>query len=303
MKIFNRVVLLSLSGMMAAQAANAQNQSQLGLSTTPTWRSWMSTEVEQAWTEGYKGAGTSITLVDDFTSRYRFGGNLGDGVRTLRHGEWTLKEASMIAPSAKLSTHDFYSRRPVALGSGLNVLNLSYGIYGRINRAQNWNRQEKSIIDYATNGQAVIVKSAGNDGVAMMSPNSRGQIDALNLSLRGRQSAIFVGALSSNGTTESPATLASYSNKPGSDPTLQAQFLVVGVRGDSTSLYGTSFAAPVVSGYAAILGSKFTTANPTQITNRLLNTARQDTLQGYTPALYGRGEASIGRALAPVSIN
>jgi subtilisin family serine protease len=67
-------------------------------------------------------------------------------------------------------------------------------------------------------------------------------------------------------------------------------------------LYGTSFAAPIVSGYAAILSSKFTSANPTQITSQLLNTARQDTISGYNSAIHGRGEASITRALSPVSI-
>ena len=83
---------------------------------------------------------------------------------------------------------------------------------------------------------------------------------------------------------------------------LQQQFLVVGVAGSNTGLYGTSFAAPVISGYAAVLGSKFTTATPTQITNQLLSTARQDTISGYKASLHGRGEASLSRALAPKTI-
>lgn len=40
----------------------------------------------------------------------------------------------------------------------------------------------------------------------------------------------------------------------------------------------------------------------TQITNQLLNTARKDTLLNYDPAVYGQGEASLTRALAPRSI-
>ncbi len=84
---------------------------------------------------------------------------------------------------------------------------------------------------------------------------------------------------------------------------MQNQFLAVGVRDDLTGLNGTSFAAPVVSGYAAVLGSKFTTATPVQITNQLLNTARTDTILNYSTAVHGRGEASIARALAPASIN
>ena len=84
---------------------------------------------------------------------------------------------------------------------------------------------------------------------------------------------------------------------------MQNQFLTVGVRGDLTRLYGTSLAAPVVSGYAAVLGSKFTSATPTQITRRLLDTARTDTINGYNASVHGKGEASLTRALAPISIN
>ena len=72
--------------------------------------------------------------------------------------------------------------------------------------------------------------------------------------------------------------------------------------GNNTGLYGTSFAAPVVTGYAAILGSKFRSATPTQVTNQLLATARTDTVTNYTASRFGRGEASLSRALAPVVI-
>ncbi|TIT08725.1 MAG: peptidase S8 and S53 subtilisin kexin sedolisin, partial [Mesorhizobium sp.] len=41
---------------------------------------------------------------------------------------------------------------------------------------------------------------------------------------------------------------------------------------------------------------------PTQITNQLLNTARTDTLLNYNASVYGKGEASLSRALAPASI-
>ena len=58
----------------------------------------------------------------------------------------------------------------------------------------------------------------------------------------------------------------------------------------------------MITGYAAILGSKFTSATPTQITNQLLNTARKDTLLNYNAATFGQGEASLTNALAPLSI-
>jgi len=266
--------------------------------------SWMSPEIGAAWSAGYKGQGVTLTFVDDFSSTSKFSGNFGTGVQTLRHGEWTRMEGGLIAPSATIVSQDFSSGRTVGLARGLNVINLSYAMYAAKGYTANqigWSAQESSLINYA-GGSAVIAKAAGNDGVAVGAANSKGQVDYLNLALVGKTSAIFVGALNSNGTTTSKATLASYSDFAGSNASVQKNFLVVGVTGDKTGLYGTSFAAPIVAGYAAVLGSKFNTATSTQITNQLLNTARQDTLMNYSANIYGRGEASISRALAPVSI-
>ena len=100
--------------------------------------------------------------------------------------------------------------------------------------------------------------------------------------------------------TQTPAW---YSNTAGNNTTVQNQFLVVSVDGGTTGLYGTSFAAPIVSGYAAIVSSKFTTASATQVASQLLTTARQDTILRYDAALHGQGEACISCALAPVSVN
>lgn len=271
----------------------------------PVLRDWMSPEVGEAWGAGYKGQGVTVTVVDDFRSPYKYYGNLTGKTELLRHGEWTSKEASLIAPSAKIVKFDFTSKAAVPLASGLNVLNLSYGMiasagYGAVR----WSSREASIIQYAKEGRAVVSKAAGNDyGTAVGEATSGGNFDYLNRDLIGKPSAIFVGALDRNGTVDQKASLASYSNVAGQNVTVQNQFLVVGVRGDITGLYGTSFAAPVVAGYAAIVGSKFTQATPTQVTNQLLDTARTDTILNYNAATHGRGEASLTRALAPLSIH
>jgi subtilisin family serine protease len=188
----------------------------------------------------------------------------------------------------------------------LNVLNLSYGMFaanGLRNAQIAWTPRESSVITYAHNGAAVVVKSAGNHAIAVGGVNSSGEVDYLDRALIGADAAIFVGALVGHGTVANPTSLASFSNFAGTDLTVQNQFLGVGVRSDVTGLNGTSFAAPIVSGYAAVIGSKFTTATPVQITNQLLNTARTDTILNYSAAVHGRGEASIARALAPASIN
>ncbi|WP_245488928.1 S8 family serine peptidase [Mesorhizobium sp. M7D.F.Ca.US.004.03.1.1] len=295
-----------LSALCVSDQSSASICLSATLPTTPsqTVQNWMSPDVGAAWRAGYKGKGVTITIVDDFSSTSRFSGNFGVGVQTQRHGEWTREEASMIAPLATIRSKDFSTASSVTLAPGLNVLNLSYGMYAKAGYSANqigWSAEEASIISYATKGTAVVSKAAGNDSVAVGGITG-GQQDYLDLALIGKTSAIFVGALNANGTTSNPTGMAWYSNTAGSNPLVQSHFLVVGVAGDKTGLYGTSFAAPIISGYAAIVGSKFTKATPTQITNQLLNTARTDTLIGYSPSVYGKGEASLSRALAPVSI-
>jgi subtilisin family serine protease len=314
-----RIALMAAVALLAAGQALAQpagrgpggggggggNGGGGGSTSGPTLQSWMSQEVGDAWRQGYQGKGATITVIDDFNSNVGFYGNLTGSTELRRHGEWTLRQASLIAPQANMRSHEFTSGSAVSLARrSFNVLNLSYGMMAPAGYSTvNWSRQESSIIGYARDGRAVISKAAGNDsGTAVGQPNANGQLDYLNRDLIGAQSAIFVGALSTNGTTAAPATMASYSNIAGNNTTVQNQFLVVGVEGHKTGLYGTSFAAPIVSGYAAIVRSKFTRASPTEVANQLLNTARQDTISGYNPAIHGRGEASITRALAPSSI-
>ncbi len=283
--------------------AVAQNRPRPNAPASPVLQSWMSPEVGAAWASGYRGQGITITIVDDFSSASRFRGNLSGASERLRHGEWTRKEAGLIAPSATLRSHDFATGRTVPLNTGFNVLNLSYGMMATAGLGTvGWSAQESSILLYAGEGRAVVSKAAGNDAVAVGQPNAAGTLDYLNRDLIGKPSAIFVGALSRNGTVAAPASMASYSNFAGADVTVQNQFVVVGVESSKTGLAGTSFAAPIVSGYAAILASKFTAATPNQITSQLLTTARQDTVQGYNAAIHGRGEASITRALSPVAI-
>lgn len=272
----------------------------------PVLQPWMHADVAEAWNSGYTGRGATIGVIDDFSSDRMLTGDIGTGETSQQHGRWTAAMAGAIAPSARMHLQDFSSGRPVALARrGLNVLNLSYGVVADDGYSLSdirWSWRERSIIYYAMRGRAVVAKSAGNDGVAVGEANASGKKDYLGAALIGRQSAIFVGALNRNGSVEAPAQMTRYSNIAGTDETVQNQFLAVGVETDKIGLRGTSFAAPVVSGYAAILGSKFHRATPTQISNRLLDTARQDTVVNYDPAIYGRGEASLSRALAPVAI-
>ena len=306
---FTAFSLVALSACGGGDETGSSTSSSSPVSFVTSYFPWMSSEIQNAWAAGFFGQGTRLIVVDDFQSTDEIQGNLGLGVTNETHGTWVANHVEMLSPGADLGTQDFTDRSTVSLSAGkLNIINLSYGMpesFGP-NALIAWGPREASILSHA-NGMAVVVKSAGNNATAV-GDIFQGKHDYLARDLIGRPTAIFVGALANHGTTDSPAQLASYSNYAGTDARVQEQFLVVGVTGRSlsnggTNLSGTSFAAPQVASYAAILGSKFTSANAQQITDQLLDTARTDTIQGYNVAVHGQGEVSLSRALAPQSIN
>jgi len=310
---------------------------------------WMHVEVPSAWSANasaangydYLGQGVAITFVDDFNSGDTFAGNLDGTQVSLTHGYWTSTEGGMVAPNADIYGKDFStSQTAVSLQSAnLNVFNASYGwIEFDTAWTGSLDPQEQSLVDLAAAGAAVLSKSAGNDYGAAVGdgkeymlvgggkPKTATTYDYFAKELIQAAidnpdtfSGIFVGALDANSTevwsdgatyTGPKVGIASYSTVAGDITAVQDHFVVVGVRNDLTGLAGTSFAAPVISAYAAILGSKFQTATATQVANRLLSTARTDTLVDIGPAgygaedraIYGMGEASIYRAMAADSI-
>ena len=70
----------------------------------PVAAPWMSSEVGDAWRQGYRGQGTTITVIDQFNGpdTDKFEGNLSGKVQTLLHGQWTAMEAGMVAPQARV---------------------------------------------------------------------------------------------------------------------------------------------------------------------------------------------------------
>ena len=273
------------------------------------WNAWMHGDVWNAWTQGYKGQGVKITVVDNYSGN-PLNGSLNGVSDVLSHGEFVLKTAGIVAREAELRPVDFsYStNQPLRLvAGGMNVINASYAILSSsaATAEQALSIRERSIIQHARNGAAVVVMAAGNyqsGGFTVTTGKQNGKYLAMSSGLFNAQSAIFVGALDRNGSPENKARLASYSNYAGANTDYQKQFLVVGVdEANMGGLRGTSFAAPIVSGYAAIVGSKFH-VSPAKVVNQLLVTARKDTIEDYRADVHGQGEASLSRALAPKSI-
>jgi subtilisin family serine protease len=284
---------------------------------------WQHSDVRSAWQQGYKGQGATIHIHDDFVgsrvnaisgARNAWESIWWRNTETMTHGEAVATVASRTAPLAHIESRQWVNNNLQLQAGRLNIVNASYAIGGNIIFSQasvDSFRNSNQLAQIAHQGSALVVKAAGNRNLALS--NNGGGGDILNMALKGSDTVIFAGALDDHGTqilthrvwrwtvTTGGTHKASYSNMPGSDPDYYNNFLMVGVP-RNMSVAGTSFAAPQISAYAAIVGSKFSSATPQSVATQLLTTARRDTIHGYHPHVHGRGEASLSRALAPARI-
>jgi hypothetical protein len=284
------------------------------------------TDVLQAWNAGWTGKGVNVVTIDDYASV----GTCNSASSC--HGITTMMITDLIAPGATKYALDWdlttngKNINGISLTSltQMKVVNMSFGA----NLAYSNNFVSKlQLVDPGLNvgaSSAVLVKSAGNNsGRDTYSYTAGGDhlvqklVDNSNTVSR----LLIVGALNKNGTTSSPATIASYSNVAGSTAAARDRFVVAngnapfaagGVQMNAANIngydsspnnYGTSYAAPVVAGYAAIIMHKFPNLTAANTSNIILDTARTDTLSCHpscSAAIYGKGEASLSRALAPV---
>ena len=189
-----------------------------------------------------------------------------------------------------------------------------------------WNSNVVALLNTTSNGfnisnmlNSVVVKSAGNAYQDAKYDTTTAALVA-NASIASR--LLVVGALDKNGTTSIPANIDTligttryYSNYAGSNTAISDRFvfayghdpydsLSVAFNGTGSPVgQGTSYAAPIVAGYATVVMQKFPNLDAVKTSSIILDTARYDTLTCYPrcdPAVWGRGEASLSRALAPV---
>ena len=216
--------------------------------------------------------------------------------------------------SAGRSSNSGYS--PSAINLSLGSEDLSAGQLLVANGFANFLKDQYNVCETGNNsclaplsfGESVIVKAAGNDSANLM--NYALNYTLLNDSTLNKRTLI-VGALKGN-------TIADYSNVPGNNTTAQDKFIME--NGDTNFVYGyhsydsadlsnkniyagTSFAAPRISGYVALLRHKFWGLSANHTANILLDTAGYDDLQcnpNCDKSVYGQEKANLGKAMSPI---
>ena len=280
-------------------------------------------EVMDAWKLGWTGKGVNV-LIEDFI--YESHGAI-TSLLAYRYAPGSTFYGWNIDPYTLNSSIVDKDNKNVPIKTGtlikIGVVNASYvgtnpdADYQAVT-SRFMNPSFQGQVNYA---DAVITKAAGNDRLTSENePINKAMVGIPSLSNR----VLIVGALSQAGDIKTPVDIASYSNTAGTDPAVNSRYLLAsgttpfspgdlavdGVPINSTNSFisnaGTSYAAPRVAGMVAIVRSKFPNLSASQTASIMLDTARYDTLicsktlAGCDPAIYGRGEASLSRALAPV---
>jgi hypothetical protein len=180
-----------------------------------------------------------------------------------------------------------------ASSNGAKVINISLGGSGT-------GTGLRLAVANAANHGSLIVVSAGNDGEAQPAAF------ATQLDTAAGGGLLIVGSIDEDGN------MSEFSNRAG---TQNGHFLValgsriccsyedgklyVDANGNSYVLSGTSFAAPQVSGAAALLAQAFPNLSGRQIADILLRSALDVGQPGPDP-IYGKGILDIARAFQPI---
>ncbi|MEM8527996.1 MAG: S8 family serine peptidase [Bacteroidota bacterium] len=158
-----------------------------------------------------------------------------------------------------------------AVDNGASVINMSFG------KGYSWDKKAvDKAVKYAAKKDVLLVHAAGNDGKENSLTNNFPNDIYEKKPLFGAQSPdnwIEVGALSWQSGSETVATFSNYSKKyvdvfaPGVD------LLLPTPNDNYESINGTSFAAPIVAGTAAMLRSYFPSLTAEQVKSLILSSS------------------------------
>ena len=232
---------------------------------------WVTSDVKAAWAEGYTGKGVVVNNID-YTPHTNPDGS--------SHASSTSQIISAIAPDATVANTSITgwtnAMMDAIAGSNARVINLSIGTGGTTSSSPSF---------YSGTTNAVITKAAGNSGNGVTADQELSNKMLWNSNMQNN--TIYVGAIDAK-----TGNIASYSTAAGA---YASRFVVAD--GQGPTYQGTSYSAPVVAGYAALITQKFPNSTGAQIAQAILDTAIMK--PGWDPAVYGRGQANLAGALSP----
>jgi subtilisin family serine protease/photosystem II stability/assembly factor-like uncharacterized protein len=168
-----------------------------------------------------------------------------------------------------------------AAARGAAVINCSWGRLG------GFSRFEQDVITSVTNGGALVVAAAGNDGA--------------NADASPHYPSCYTGVLAVGATLSSGDALASFSNYGTNIPVYAPGVSIwcALTNGSYGSGNGTSYSSPLVAGLAGILKAAHPAYTPTQIAAQIRATA--DPIESVNPGyagMLGKGRVNFARALS-----
>ena len=291
-------------------------------------------DIRQAWVDGWTGSASPVLVVDSFGAGERHGylvmlsvltssviaplfaleagfteaiNNFGDdgGLRAAFNDDGFAGADIRAIPFAVINASFVRNSDPVDLERRISDVERFDDFYLElIGRGV--------FLSAANVMDAVITKAAGNESTdAGFEPLNVAY--ARNASIGPR--LLIVGATEGYYDQDGGVAIASYSNFAGSDPVIRARFIVangdsplsaaafINGRPVSTANRGTSYAAPRVAGYVALLRHKFPNLTANYSADIILDTATYEGLScapDCSENIYGQGRVDIPRALAPV---
>jgi subtilisin family serine protease len=270
------------------------------------------TQAHLAWLDGWTGKGVKVGIADSF-----------DNNQTLdTHGDWVSIVISSVAPEAKMSLQHVLTGDVADIDNAFNYFETNG--YHIINNSWGMDKAERNAAGVYTGSLVAGFDDMIQEAVAAYDPNELNDAVGLYIYAAGngaeycdsqriedcnylagvtdgiRNSGyedygdrlIFVGALADNSDL-----MASYSYQAGN---LKYDFIVahddVLTLGDAA---GTSFAAPRVTGAAALVKHKFPNLTSAHLKQVLLQTATDIGVAGVDE-VYGYGKLNIAGALSPI---
>ncbi len=287
-------------------------------------------DVRGEWNNGWSGQGRSVLIVDDFNNHHGYFVmfsllaaapranvyGLTGPIRGVNYGDGGVR-AAFNAPGNPASFDVVNASFGADLIPNLNPQNPRVAAWGNNIFFRDMRGQGPFLGARAVD--AVLVKAAGNDGGADAGhlPDHVALVGDASIGPR----VLIVGATDGYYNNGAGAQIAAYSNRAGSNANVRARFLVangdapftdssISVGGQPVDVFtstsrraGTSFAAPRVAGYAALMRHKFPNLLGHQTADIMLETATYQGLVCFPNCaenIYGQGRVDIGAALAPI---